>query len=431
MNEQQPRSGSVRIRWVASILCGQFLALMMALPVFADDWPQFRGPTGQGIVPNGKLPLEWGPKTNIVWKRPIPGSGWSSPVIAKGKIFLTTSILEGDKGEKRLSLRAMALDAATGAIVWNSEVFRPEADAIRRIHAKNSHASPSPFVDGDRIVVHFGHNGTAALDSSGKILWKNDELAYSPVHGNGGAPVVVGDAVVFSADGGSEQFVAALDRNTGKILWKTPRETTSRKKFAFSTPLVIDVDGGKQIISPAAGMVAAYEPIAGKEIWRVDCGEGYSVVPRPVFGHGMVFLSSGYDDPKFYAIRVGGTGNVTKSHIAWTLRKGSPLTPSPLLHGGELYLISDNGIATCLDAKTGTIHWQERIGGAHSASPILADGKIYFLSEEGVGTIVKASKEYELIGRNEMNEKTLASYAAADGALYLRTEKNLYRIQNR
>lgn len=399
------------------------------VPVRADDWPQFRGPTGQGIVATGKLPVEWGPKANVAWKQAIPGSGWSSPVVAKGKIFLTTSVPGGEKAAKTLSLRVLGIDAKTGKIEWNTEVFQPDAKTITRIHPKNSHASPTPIVDGDRIIVHFGHNGTAALNFAGKVLWKNSDLFYSPVHGNGGAPALVGSAIVFSADGGDQQFVAALDRATGKLLWKTERETTSRKKFAFSTPLAIDVAGKPQIVSPGAGIVAAYEPVKGKEIWRVNYGEGYSVVPRPVFGHGMLYLSSGYDSPVLYAIRPDGQGDVTKSHVAWTLRKGAPLTPSPLLHGDELYAISDNGVASCLDAKTGSIHWQERVGGAHSSSPILADGKIYFLAEDGVGTVVKASKTYEVLARNEMNEKTLASYAAADGAIYLRTEKNLYRIQ--
>lgn len=412
----------VRIAAVALLLWGATAR--------ADDWPQFRGPTGQGIATT-TLPTEWGPNKNIVWQTPIPGAGWSSPVIAKGCVFLTTSILGGDKTAKTLSLRTLAVDATSGKVLWNVEVFQPKSDAIPRIHPKNSHASPTPIIDGDRIIVHFGHHGTAALDWDGKIVWKNDELFYSPVHGNGGAPVIVGPAVVFSADGGDQQFIAALDRKTGELLWKTPRAATSRKKFSFSTPLVIGEGPTAQIVSPGPGGVAAYEPSKGKEIWRVNYGEGYSVVPRPVFGHGMVFLSSGYDSPVLYAIKTDGQGDVTKSHVAWTLRKGAPLTPSALLDGDELYLISDSGIASCLDAKTGEVHWQERIGGAHSASPILADGKIYFLSEDGAGTVVKASKTFESIARNEMKEKTLASYGAANGAIFLRTERNLYRIEQR
>jgi outer membrane protein assembly factor BamB len=375
--------------------------------------------------------MEWGPDKNIVWKQQIPGHGWSSPVIADGKIYLTTSEVSGDKGDESLSLRALRVDAAKGAIDWNVEVFRQRRKDSHRIHDKNSHASPTAIVDGDRILVHFGHQGTAALDKAGKIIWKNEALKYSPVHGNGGTPALVGPALVYSADGGNTQSVIALDRATGDLIWKTERETKAPKKFAFSTPLVISVDGKEQIVSPGAGFVAAYEPEKGTEIWRAHYGNGYSVVPRPVFGHGMVFLSSGFDSPALYAIRVDGQGDVTKSHVVWTLKKGAPHTPSPLLVGEELYTISDNGLASCIDAKTGKIHWQERIGGGHSASPIFADGKIYFLSEDGVGTVVKAAKEFEVLFRNELGEKTLASYAAANGELFIRTERHLYRIQNR
>ncbi len=400
----------------------------IALPVLAQDWPEFRGPTGQGNVLKGHLPIEWGPEKNVAWKQPIPGLGWSSPVIAGGKIFLTTAVPAGETGSNDLSLRVLCLDVATGKILWDEEAFHQPGNKVPRIHGKNSHASPTPIVDGERIIVHFGHHGTAALDRAGKILWRNTELAYQPVHGNGGTPVLAGAGLVFSGDGGDVQFVAALDRATGTLLWKTDRKTTSKKKFAFATPLLIDVAGQQQIISPGAGIVAAYEPIKGKEIWSVSYGEGYSVIPRPVFGHGLVFVSSSYDSPTLYAIRPTGQGDATKTHIAWTLRKGAPHTPSPLLVGDELYIVSDGGLASCLDAKTGKIHWQERLGGGYSASPLAADGKVYFQSEEGVGSVVKASREYELVARNELGEKTLASYAASEGALFIRTEKNLYRV---
>jgi outer membrane protein assembly factor BamB len=412
---------------VIRFVCASMVAcLSFAATVHADDWPQFRGPTGQGSAA-GRLPTEWGPKKNVAWKKAIPGLGWSSPVIAKGKIYLTTSV-GGTKGSKELSLRALCLDAATGNILWNNEVFAQKG-AIIGIHSKNSHASPTPIFDGDRIIVHFGHQGTAALDLDGKILWKNNNLKYEPVHGNGGTPIIVDSNVVFSSDGGDIQFLVALDRATGDVVWKSDRNPASSSKFAFSTPLLIEVGDRPQIISPCAGYVAGYESKKGDEIWRVDYGEGYSNVPRPVFAHGLLYVSSGYNSPILYAIRPGGQGDVTKTHVAWMLKKGAPLTPSPVIHGDELYVIADNGLASCVDAKTGKIHWQERIAGSYSASPLVADGKIYFLSEDGAGTVIKAAKEFELIARNELAEKTLASYAASDGALYIRTEKNLYRIQ--
>ena len=391
-----------------------FGILVLVSTVRGEDWPQFRGPTGQGIAV-GRLPTEWGPAKNIAWKQPIPGRGWSSPIIYQGRIYLTTAVDEGNKG---LSLRALCLDAKEGKILWNKEVFHP-AGKPPRMHSKNSQASPTPLTDGERLYVHFGHLGTAALDLKGEVLWRHTDLKYNPVHGNGGTPALVGNALIFSCDGASNPFVAALDRSDGHLLWKTPRKIDTGKKFSFSSPLAIDVKGQTQVIIPGAGAVCAYDPKDGKELWRVRYADGYSVVPRPVFGHGLLYLSSGFDSPSLLAIRPDGRGDVTDTHIAWTLRKAAPLTPSPLLVGKELYTVSDNGIASCLDAKTGKPHWQERIGTKFSASPMLADGKVYFLSEDGVGVVVKASPKFEVLSKNPMKESALASFAAADGCALL------------
>jgi outer membrane protein assembly factor BamB len=403
-------------------------SLLVVPPAFAENWPEFRGPSGQGLVAKGGLPTEWDTTKNVVWKQELAGTGWSSPVIYDGKIYLTAAVPV--ENSKDLSLRALCLDAKTGQGVWEQEVFREDAKAPR-IHNKNSHASPTPIVDGESVYVHFGHLGTACLDLKGKVLWRNRDLKYSPVHGAGGSPILAGDALVFSCDGGDTQFVVALKRSDGKQLWKTERKTVSSKKFAFATPLLIEVDGKPQIISPGAGAVMAYDPKNGQEIWRVRYGEGYSVIPRPVYGHGLVFLSSGYDSPTLMAIKPTGKSDVTDSHVAWTLKKGAPHTPSPLLVGDELYVVSDGGIASCLDAKTGNVHWQERVPGNYSASPLYADGKVYFQSEQGTGTVVKADKTFEKLAKNDMKERTLASYGVADGAIYLRTEKNLYRIEGK
>lgn len=396
---------------------------------FGQDWTEFRGPTGQGIFSKGSLPTEWSDTKNVVWKQPIAGAGWSSPILLAGRIYLTTSVPTED-GKKDLSLRAVCLDAKSGKPIWDQEVFRPDAKQVVKIHGKNNHASPTPLTDGKRLYVHFGHLGTAALDLDGKILWKKT-MSYQPVHGAGGSPILTDDAVVFSCDGGNQQFVVALDRATGNELWKTPRKATSERKFAFSTPLLITVGGQAQIISPGAGAVCAYDPKTGNEIWRVRYAEGYSVIPRPVFGHGLLFLSSGYNSPVIYAIRPDGKGDVTDTHVAWKLLKGAPHTPSLLLVGDELYAVSDNGLASCIDAKTGKPHWQERVEGGYSASPLYADGKVYFQNEAGLGTVVKASKQFEKLADNNLRERTLASYAAADGALFIRTLKHLYRIQSR
>jgi outer membrane protein assembly factor BamB len=395
-----------------------------------ENWTEFRGPTGQGHSTAINLPVEWKYESdntakNISWKQPVPGKGWSSPVFYDNNIYLTTAVPA--KEETTVSLRAMCLDAGTGRTVWDVEVFSPEASA--RIHDKNSHASPTPLVEGGRLYVHFGHQGTACLDLKGNIIWRNRQLAYAPVHGNGGSPIVVDDALIFSCDGASEPFVVALNKNDGRVIWKTFRNSDARKKFSFSTPLSITVNGQKQVVSPASGVICAYQPGTGREIWRVRYAEGYSVVPRPVFGHGLVFFSTGFDRPVVMAVRPTGTGDVTSTHVAWTLAKSAPTTPSLLLAGDELYLVSDGGIASCVDARSGRVHWQERVEGNYSASPLYAGGKIYFQNEEGTAVVIKAGKEFEKLAVNPLHERTLASYAVGDGALFVRGERHLFKVQ--
>ena len=397
-----------------------------SLALSAADWPQFRGPDGQGHSSATDLPTEWDATKNVVWKQDIPGSGWSSPVVVEGKVYLTSAVVI-DKS-KDLSLRTLCLDASSGKILWNVETFRQAATGSPNIHGKNSHASPTPVVEGGRIYVHFGHQGTACLDPMGKILWSNRDLKYTHVHGNGGSPVLVDGLLVFSTDGASVREVIALDAKTGKVKWRTARSGKAAKNFSFTTPLVIEVAGKKQIISPASDMVAAYDPATGAEVWKVRY-TGYSVIPRPVFGHGMLFLSTSYDSASVLAIKADGKGDVTDTHLLWSLKKGAPHTPSMLLVGEELYMVSDDGLGTCVDAKKGTVYWQERLGGnGYSASPIYADGKLWFLAEDGVGTVVKAGKTYERLARNPLGERTLASYAAIDGALFIRSKDRLYRI---
>lgn len=389
----------------------------------AGDWPQFRGPGGQGISDAPQVPVKWTTTENFSWKETIPGGGWSSPVLFKGRVYLTTAVSQAN-GE--VSLRALCLDSHSGRTVWNVEVI---SAPLHKGHAKNSQASPTPFIDGERVYVHFGHYGTAALAFDGKVIWRNTSLKYSPVHGNGGSPAVAGDALVFNCDGASDPFVVALNRSTGAVVWKQRRSVPSSRTFSFSTPLVIEVNGRAQLISAASGAVFAYDPKDGRELWHVRYGEGYSVVPRPLFGHGLVYVCTGFDRPTIIAIRPDGRGDVTATHVVWKLTKGAPATPSPLLVGDELYCISDAGIMSSLDAKTGAVHWQERVGGNYSASPVYAAGKIFVQSEEGVGVVLAAGKEFQVLARNDLKEKSLASYAVDDGALFVRTEKHLYRIQ--
>ncbi|MBC7852024.1 MAG: PQQ-binding-like beta-propeller repeat protein [Pirellulaceae bacterium] len=403
-----------------------FVALASAFfsfPALAADWPQFRGPLGNGVSTEKGLPIQWSETKNIAWKQEIPGKGWSSPALVKGRLYLTTAVLADDK----LSQRALCINAKDGKPVWDVEIFARDSASVPGIHGKNSHASPTPLVDGGKLYVHFGHQGTACLDLDGNILWKTQELVFPPVHGNGNSPVLVDGLLVFSCDGASNPFVAALDAATGNVQWKFARESDSGKKFAFATCIAITVGGKKQVISPGAGVVNALDPKTGKEIWRVTY-DGYSVIPRPVFGHGLVYMSTGYDSPSILAIRPDGQGDVTDSHVEWTLKKGAPHTPSPLLVGNELYLVSDGGIATCVDAKTGEVHWSERIGTKYSASPVFADGRVYCQDEDGKGIVLKAGRTFQKLGENGFGEPSLASYCVGDGAFFVRTEKHLYRV---
>ena len=403
-------------------------ALATALARGAEsEWPQFRGATGQGLSAAAKVPIEWDATKNVQWKTELAGRGWSSPVLVKGRLYLTGAAT--DPGTSEVTLHALCCDAADGRMLWDTTVLRPEPETTAAMHRKNSLASPTPLVAEGRLYVHFGHMGTAALDLEGKVLWCQTELKYPPTHGTGGSPVLVGDALIFSCDGQRDPFVIGLDAKTGAVRWKTERNSPAKKQFSFSTPLAISIDGAVQVISAGSGFVASYDPRDGHEFWRVCYGEGYSVVPRPVFAHGLLFLSSGFDAPVVHAIKpAGASGDATATNVVWTQRKGAPNTPSLLVLGDEVYFVSDGGIATCADARTGEVHWSERLGGNFSASPVAAEGRVYFQNEAGVGFVVKGGKTYELLATNDLGERTLASYAVADGALFIRSESHLWKI---
>jgi outer membrane protein assembly factor BamB len=381
----------------------------------AEDWPEFRGPDGQGHSNEKGLPISWGESKNIAWKTAIPGLGWSSPVIQGDKIWLTTAVDEGH------SLRVLCLGRDSGEILQNLEVFHK--DNPLRIHAKNSHASPTPILEGARVYVHFGTNGTACLTSDGRILWKT-ELPYQHGHGAGGSPALFRDLLIINCDGTDVQYVVALDKETGKIRWKRDR----RARMAYSSPLLIRVSGVDQVVSPGADRVIAYNPSNGEEIWwaRYD---GYSLVARPVYGLGLVYICSGYDSPTLFAVKPDGHGDVTDSHVVWTLRRAAPLNPSPLLVNDALYIVNDKGIASCLEAKTGKVRWQERLNGEFTASPLYADGHIYLLNEEGETTVIAPGPDFKKLASSTLEGRTLASLAVSGQAIYLRTDRNLYRIQ--
>ena len=394
----------------------KLLLLLLLLNLPLSDWPQFRGPTGQGHSDEQGLPLTWSETKNVRWKVAIPGRGWSSPVVQADRIWLTTATDEGK------SLRALSIDRNSGAILQNVEIFRLKSPKLT--NSKNSFASPTPVVDGERVYVHFGAYGTACLTQSGEIVWKTRLEYDNGQHGTGGSPIVYEDLLIISCDGNDVQFVVALDKLTGKVKWKKSREGYQ----AYSTPLVVSLPSGDQVISPGAFRAVAYEPRSGKELWQVRYGEGFSNVPRPVYGDGLVFICTGFQQPSMLAVRLDGKGDVTNSKVEWKLDRGVPLTASPLLVGNELYMVTDNGIATCVDAKTGKEYWRARVGGNHSASPIYADGRIYFLSEEGESVVIAPGQTLKHLTTNQLDGRTLASMAVSGGSIFIRSETHLYRI---
>jgi len=272
--------------------------------------------------------------------------------------------------------------------------------------------------------------GTVCLNTAGKVLWFQRDLAYETPHGNGGSPVLHDDKLLFSCDDSTTPYVVALNANTGEVVWRTERETTASNKFSFSTPIIIDDEDRKLVVSAGSGMVGAYDVEDGTEMWRVRYGNGFSIVPRPVVAHGLIFVTTGFGgSERILAIRLGGRGDVTDTHVVWTSDEGTPHTPSMLAIGDELYSISDQGTFSCVDAVTGQVHWRERIRDKFSASLVYADGRIYATSETGKTLVVQAAKQYKLLAENDLEERTYASPALSGGVLYMRTAAGLYRIE--
>ncbi len=412
-------------RILRPLICG-WLLLTGLPPVLADDaWPQFRGPTGQGVSDATGLPLEWSETQNVVWKTPIAGQGWSSPTVQGNQIWLTTAVDEGH------SLHAVCIDRKSGQVLHDVEVFQVET--LPKIHPTNSFASPTPVLEPGSVYVHFGTFGTACLDPrTAKIRWKNQELTIDHQVGPGSSPALYKDLLLITCDGIDLQYAVALNKRTGRIAWKTPRsgriEKSPSERKSFVTPLVIHAGGRDLAIMPGAEYCYAYEPLTGKEVFRLHY-PGYSNVPRPTFAHGLLYLATGYDNPEFWAIRPDGRGDITPDAVAWKMNKQAPTKPSSIVVGDEIYLLSDAGVLTCLDAKTGEQHWRRRLPGAYTASPILAEGRLYFCGENGKTTVLAPGKEYQELAVNSLDGQFMASPAVAGKAIFLRTDKCLYRIE--
>ena len=417
----------------------------------ADDWPQFRGPNGQSFAPAANIPTTWDAESNVKWKTAVPGTGHSSPVIANGQIWLTTAKLKTlTEAEKKarlakiknprgleiagtVTMKAVCIDAESGELLREIDLF--ESENPEPVHSLNSYASPTPVLAGGRLYCHFGTYGTACVDTvSGKVLWRNSDIHVDHQNGPGSSPILWEKLLLIHFDGIDQQLAAALKVETGEVAWKVRRagEMHEKAEFqkAYCTPGIIEVDGRPLLISPAANWVYAYDPASGEEVWRANYGQlGFSTVPRPVFGHGMVYVCTSFIKSRLLAIRYDGSGDVTKTHVKWMSDSQIPQKPSLLLAGDELYFVSDNGVGTCLDAKTGEQIWRQRIGGNYAASPLFAGGNVYFFSQDGKTTVISAGREYTEVAVNQLPESIMASPAIVGSALILRTEGFLYRIE--
>lgn len=415
---------------IKTFLAGALLTVssQFTLNTFAGDylWPEFRGPGKQGHSSAKNVPTEWSDSKNLAWKIDVNLDGWASPVVSQENIILAGSREDGDQ----LTLHVASFKLSDGSLNWETKVFSPPASIVKQRHSKNSHASCTPILANGKIYTHFGHFGTCALElQTGKVLWKKI-IDYKPVHGNGGSPALVDGLLIFSVDGAKDPAVYALDTASGDIAWRTTRHSDASKKFSFSTPLVVEVNGQKQVISPGSGMVGAYAVKDGSLIWQVRYDQGYSVIPRPILHNNKLFIGTGYDKPNLLAIRLTDqTGDLTDTHIAWETNKSAPHTPSMIIVDGALYFISDKGILTCANPDTGEVHWTQRVRGNYSASPVAVGNHIYFVSESGKATIIEAnSKTYTEVAMNDMEERTLASPAVLDNTLLIRTQEHLWKI---
>jgi len=417
--------------------------LLLATPGVRADWPEFRGPLGDGHVaapgdtkPIG-LPLHWSETQNVRWKTPIHDRGWSTPVVLDGQVWLTTATADGH------DFFALCVDAQTGKVLFDLKLFHSDNPEPLG-NGVNCYAAPSPAIEAGRVYVHFGSYGTACLDTTtGKVLWQRQDLPCRHYRGPASSVILFEDTVILTMDGVDVQYLVALNKKTGETVWKTPRTTKwndehSTSKFAkdgdlrkaHSTPFIFEAAGKLQMISPGAKAAYAYDPRTGAELWHVCFDGAWSASPRPVFGGGLVFLATGSGASELLAIRPDGHGDVTDTHIAWKLDKSVSHGPSPIIVDDLLYMVDNDGALSCLNVATGERYWKERIGNNHWASPIYADGHIYFFSGLGKTTIIKPGRTFEVVATNDLPDGFMASPAVSGKALFLRTKAALYRIED-
>lgn len=396
---------------------------------WAENWPGFRGPTGQGISWEKDVPTQWSQTSNILWKTPVPGNGWSSPIVFDDRVFVTTARDDG------ASFRLVCIDRWTGNIVWDKQVLRQEPGHKSQ---QNSYASSTPVTDGRRVYVLAYDGSFAAVSMEGDVIWTNRDFHYYSEHGLAVSLILYQDLLIAPFDGSSpgpdkapgwqkpwdQAVITALDKNTGSVRWKARRGSS---RIAHVTPQILSQDGQEQLVSSAGDVVQGFDLKTGERLWTVaSTGEG--VVPSLVIGDGLIFATSGFGQPTIRAIRTGGKGDVTQSHIAWESADDVPMVPSMLYVKPHLFLVTEGGVAKCLAAATGEVLWRNRLAGRYSASPIWVDGKIYFLSEQGRTTIVDAAGEFNVVAQNELQEKCCASPAVSNKHIFIRSEDAVYCI---
>ncbi len=416
-----------------------FLIVLSAGWAHAENWPRFRGPTGQGLSSEANLPLYWSPTSNVVWKMAIPGIGWSSPIVWDDRIFLTSTTEDG------VSCRVFCVDRLSGKTLWNREVF---CQVPQYKQQKNSHATPTPVTDGERVYAVFSSGGIAAINFDGSNCWTYRDAKYYSRHGLGASPIVYGNLLIMPYDGSNrvaepgkwpnntdeeklgwripwdKAFILAVDAKTGRRVWTAKR---GMSRVAHTTPNIIEVNGQTQLISTAGDAIQGFDPDTGARIWSVY-SEGEGVTSSFAMGGGLIFSASGYMDHRLRAVRIEGQGEVTESHIVWEARKGVPSQSSLLYVKPHVYGVSDGGVATCYHEADGKVIQQKRIGGNHCASPVFADGHIYFLSESGETVVMKAGPQLEIIARNTIQERCQASIAVSQGHLFIRSVEHLFCI---
>ncbi len=403
------------IRWWGRSLMVAAVIGMGSLAHAGENWPQFRGPHGDGCSSARNLPLTWSEQTNVKWKTAIHGRAWSSPVIWDNQIWMSTATEDGRQ------LFAVCVDAGSGKIIHDLKLF--DVENPQEAHQFNSYASPTPVIEAGRVYVTFGSPGTACLDTrTGEKLWERRDFVCNHYRGAGSSPILFGDLLLMNFDGSDHQFIVALNKHNGKTVWRRERSIDFQDldangqprmegdlRKAFSTPTVAELAGQLTLISQGAKAVYAYDPLTGQDLWRVEERTSHSASSRPVVGHGLVFALTGWSRGEVLAIRPGRRGEVTDANadeaavpgrqlqVVWSRQRSVPKKPGLLLIGDLLFMIDDGGVASCVEAQTGEEVWRERVGGNYSASPICADGKIYCFSEEGKGTVIAASREFKVL----------------------------------